>query len=499
MKTAVIYTRVSSDDQASGTSLESQEREIRAWCARNAYRVLRHYSEAHTAKTAAGRQQFMAAVADCKKSKADALVVWKLNRCARNVQDGANIRASLKAHGCQLVSVTEPLGDDPAGTLMTNILFAYAQYNNEERSEVCRLGMQTTARKGGWCWLAPAGYVLDRAGGLPVLKPDGALSIHIATAIRKYAAGEWTKAQAYKLLEAQGMKYNTLCTIFTKPVYGGIIRSGLTDGQDVTAAFPGLVKQEVFYNAETRYRSERQRPRAYLKNNEDFVLVGLLRCPVCGEKLVGYFSTGKMGKRYPYYACKSNGHIRMPRDPLDNQIRALLKSSMELDSVFSKSVQTYVDAKKIELASSKSELSQLQRKATLLGQKLDRLTDGYASGVVDQDDYITASSRLKAERAEINSRMVSLANPTNFADMLICLRSRFPDFQSIYDILPVDKRKHCLMTLFGGLIVGKDRKLYLDRRHPGIQSFLSDHVGQIGQGSNSPHNGPPNAGMMRQG
>ena len=115
MKTAIIYTRVSSTDQVSGTSLETQERDIRAYCARNEYEVAAHFQDAGESAKTADRPGLIQALENARKRRANAFIVWKLDRLSRDTQDGLHIRGSLAKHGCELVSISEPLSNDPMG------------------------------------------------------------------------------------------------------------------------------------------------------------------------------------------------------------------------------------------------------------------------------------------------------------------------------------------------------------------------------------------------
>ena len=102
MKTAVIYTRVSSADQVFGTSLETQERDIRDYCARNGYEVLAHFQDAGESATTMDRPGLQNALEHARKNAASAFIVWKLDRLARDTQHGLQMRGNMARHGCEL-------------------------------------------------------------------------------------------------------------------------------------------------------------------------------------------------------------------------------------------------------------------------------------------------------------------------------------------------------------------------------------------------------------
>jgi len=52
MQTAVIYTRVSTDDQRdNGFSLQDQEKRLKDYCKQKNYQIVGHYQEDYSAKT----------------------------------------------------------------------------------------------------------------------------------------------------------------------------------------------------------------------------------------------------------------------------------------------------------------------------------------------------------------------------------------------------------------------------------------------------------------
>ena len=105
---AVIYARYSSDSQRE-ESIEGQIRECTAFAEKNGITVLRHYIDrAYSAKTD-NRPEFQNMIKDSGKKLFDMIIVWKLDRFARNRYDSARYKAQLKKNGVKVVSATEAL------------------------------------------------------------------------------------------------------------------------------------------------------------------------------------------------------------------------------------------------------------------------------------------------------------------------------------------------------------------------------------------------------
>ena len=85
---AVIYARYSSDNQRE-ESIEGQIRECTAFAEKNNITILRHYIDrAFSAKTD-NRPEFQNMIKDSGKRLFDMIIVWKLDRFARNRYDSA--------------------------------------------------------------------------------------------------------------------------------------------------------------------------------------------------------------------------------------------------------------------------------------------------------------------------------------------------------------------------------------------------------------------------
>lgn len=118
---AVIYARYSSDNQRE-ESIEGQIRECTAFAEKNGMTILKHYIDrAYSAKTD-DRPQFQQMIKDSDKHLFDVILVWKLDRFARNRYDSARYKNQLKKNGVKVVSATELISEGSEGVLLESIL-----------------------------------------------------------------------------------------------------------------------------------------------------------------------------------------------------------------------------------------------------------------------------------------------------------------------------------------------------------------------------------------
>src|SRR3989344_6052521 len=102
---AIIYVRVSSDEQVKGTSLDDQEKRCRLYCADQGLEVLEIFREEGASAKSADRKILLEAIEFCRKNKGtiSAFVVWKVDRFARNTEDHFAVRKILLDYGTTLM------------------------------------------------------------------------------------------------------------------------------------------------------------------------------------------------------------------------------------------------------------------------------------------------------------------------------------------------------------------------------------------------------------
>src|SRR3984885_14805010 len=156
----VIYCRVSSKEQVEGTSLESQQAACREYARSKDIRVLKVFVEQGESAKFADRSQLVDLIDYCRENKGQVqvLLVWKIDRFARNVADHFSVKATLGKYGVRIESVTEPIDTKPEGKLMETILAGFAQFDNDIRAMRTVQGMRRKVPEGIFPWKPPLGY-----------------------------------------------------------------------------------------------------------------------------------------------------------------------------------------------------------------------------------------------------------------------------------------------------------------------------------------------------
>ena len=132
--TAVIYARYSSDNQRE-ESIEGQIRECTAYAEKNGITIVKHYIDRAISTKTDNRPEFQQMIKDSDKKLFDIVLVWKLDRFARNRYDSARYKTQLKKNGVKLMSATEIISEGPEGIILESVLEGYAEYYSADLSE----------------------------------------------------------------------------------------------------------------------------------------------------------------------------------------------------------------------------------------------------------------------------------------------------------------------------------------------------------------------------
>jgi DNA invertase Pin-like site-specific DNA recombinase len=158
MVDAVIYVRVRTKEQTENLSLPTQLRACEEYCCRQGYEVLERFHEEGESAKSTDRSQLQNLLTFCRlnKGRVHFVVVFNLTGFARDKDDHFALRSHRQSLGISLRSAPEPIDDTSTGKLMEGVLAAFAQFDNDVRSDRTRAGMKAALELGRWVFLAPS-------------------------------------------------------------------------------------------------------------------------------------------------------------------------------------------------------------------------------------------------------------------------------------------------------------------------------------------------------
>lgn len=302
LRRAAIYGRYSSHTQKD-TSIEQQFAEIRRYCADNNIRIVAEYADRAISGTTDDRPEFQRMMRDAARGKFQFLVVWKVDRFARNRYDSAMYKARLKKHGVKVMYAKEYIPDGPEGILLESILEGSAEYYSANLAQNIRRGMEANARECkitngslplGYRKGADMRYEIDPVGADVVrrifrLYNDGVSTVEICAMLNN---------MGHRTRLGKPFGKNSIRNILSNERYTGVY---IYRDTKVEGGIPAIVDKDTFAKAQKMLGYHAQSPAASMDIH--YLLTGKLFCGHCGEPMIGMSGTGKSGNKFAYYAC----------------------------------------------------------------------------------------------------------------------------------------------------------------------------------------------------
>lgn len=158
---AAIYARVSTYDQ----HCEMQLTELRGYVERMGWEAA-EYVEKASGKAGAARPELERLLADARLKKVDCVLVWKLDRFGRSLQEFVERVMLLDQLGIRFVAPSQGIDTDrrsPAGKLLMHILAAIAEFERELIRERVSAGIAEAKRRGKHCGRPLRVFARERA------------------------------------------------------------------------------------------------------------------------------------------------------------------------------------------------------------------------------------------------------------------------------------------------------------------------------------------------
>ena len=316
MKKALIYLRTSSEKQIDNTSLDTQEEICRSYCQREGFEVID--IQKHEAVSAKGDniKRIAELLEYCKvnQGKFEVLIVYKLDRFARDTEKHLWLRSELLKLGVVLRSATEKIDESSQGRFLETILAAVAQLDNDVRKERVKIAMWRRVEEGLWPWQPPLGYYRQKAAGtrLTVSEWDLSCSQAIIDIFRFFSTGVYTMRNLGSMMNKRKIQNWQGKTIkfppqliqktLNNPFYIGLLKG--QDGKLHKGQHKPLIEISLWDRCqETLNKRSNNAINKRVFDNPDFPLRRFAVCNYCSQPMTAGWSKGKMGKHYGYYYC----------------------------------------------------------------------------------------------------------------------------------------------------------------------------------------------------
>ena len=302
---AVIYARFSSHNQTE-QSIEGQLKTCYEFAQKNGYTIVGEYIDRAISGTTDARPDFLRMIEDSAKKGFQYVLVYQLDRFARNRYDSATYKAKLKKNGVRVLSARENITDDASGILVEGLLESMAEYYSAELAQKIRRGMAINAEKclangsnpGLGFKVAPdKHYIIDEETAPIVVR-----------IFEEYAAGK-TVTEICESLNNQGVRTsrgamfnkNSLRKMLQNKRYIGYY---LYKDIETPGGMPRIISDDLFYKVQEIMTKNRKAP-ARTKAKQEYLLTTKLFCGKCRDMMTGVKGTSHTGAAYYYYKCNN--------------------------------------------------------------------------------------------------------------------------------------------------------------------------------------------------
>ena len=412
-KRAILYTRVSTDEQAMhGYSLRDQYEKLKSYCAQNDIEVVAHFQDDHSAKTF-NRPEFIKLLDFAKRNqnKVDILLFIKWDRFSRNAPNSYEMIGLLRKYNIEPQAMEQPIDlSVPESKIMLAIYLTSPEVENDRRSMNVSNGIRRAMKEGRWVSKAPRGYDNKRdENNRPVIL-QGKDAIFVQEAFDLVATGDYTLEEVRRRLLLKGFKCqkSNFPLLLRNPIYIGQIRIRNKEGdleEIVKGAHKGIITEEVFYTVQDVLEGKRVKCNmaAIHTPKPELPLRGFLICPRCGSKLTGSASKGN-GGRYYYYHCLHGCKERF-RASYANEKFAEYLSNFTFDKnvkeLYNSILKSTLEENEV---SRKDNIKVIDQEITKLQDRITNLQDKFADNQLNFEDYNTMKLRYESQLRDLKTK-----------------------------------------------------------------------------------------------
>ncbi len=442
---AVIYLRVSSEEQVENFSLSTQEEICRREATRRQFEVVEVFrEEGRSAKTITGRPTLIKLLEFCRKNRrtVDAVFVYRVDRLSRQTADYLAIRKKLAEYGITLISATEPTGNSPTDKLIETMLAGFAQMDNDVRSERSRNGLRARFLSGLCIAKVPIGYLIKDGYAIK----DEVSFDKMKKAWNLVATGTKSMSEMAEIMNKWGLRKfvfgkehmlraQTVDRIFRNKFYAGFITSEKYKEEAKGQHIP-MITEEQFYKVQAIIDGRNRCGMTVgkrLKDNPDFPLRRSIKCGRCGGNLSGGWSKGR-SKRYAYYICKGRCgapsiKVQVLNDSLIEFLHSITPPKKKLEvfiMLLRKGFNQSFNSLMVKREKAESELL-LQKR--LMGVLVEKNLMGTYTDEVYKEQSKIYEDRITAAELVLGK---TVYDKYNFTDIEKFMRDKFKDLGKTY-------------------------------------------------------------------
>ena len=482
MKTADLYIRVSTDEQADkGYSQRSQEEFLRRYCDINKLAIRKVMFEDHSAKTFI-RPEWQKYLTDLRKHKgqADVVLFLKWDRFSRNAGDAYQMISLLRKLGIEPQAIEQPLDlCVPENKMMLAFYLAAPEVENDRRALNVIHGMRRARKEGRYMGLAPVGYTnkTDECGRKHIAPNEPQASI-IRYAFYQIADGTYNTEQIFKQAKLKGFSGSKGLFWFAirNPLYCGKIfipKYKDEESRFVKALHEPIISEALFYQVQDVLDGRKRHYRLKVVSNASLPLRGFLICPECNKLLTGSASKG-MTKYYSYYHCTDGCSCRFRADKVNQAFVDELKKYIPRPEIADLFKEVIVEAWEEQTNHLQDNSKQLRSQIKELEEKLSYIRDLLTSRQIEPEDfremkttYTNTLEKCEAKLSSFNHERVNIKTLLNNGI------NNLLKLDYLYETADIEKKREIISSMYPEKLTFENNEVRTIRINQAAQLIIS--------------------------
>lgn len=416
-KNAVIYARYSCEKQTE-QSIEGQLRVCNEFAERNGFTVIENYIDRAVSGKTDKREQFQQMLKDSAKQEFNYVLVYKLDRFARNRYDSAINKATLKKNGVKVLSACEQITDTPEGIILESLIDGMAEYYSAELSQKVKRGMRESCLKGNAAGIQPIfGYCIVNKK-YQIVESEAAI---VRKLFADYVGGksikelmDWLNSNGIRNHRGHAFLFNAVSAMLHNPKYIG---KCIYSGEVYDNMIEPIIDEKTFYRAQ-ELLIENVDKAGRTGAIEKYILSGKLICAECGQLMIGESGTGHKGELYTYYKCaakKKDKHScpsrAVRKDVIEKAVYDAIIRALQDDNFIYEVARKAAEIHNADL-DEPQELKILKRQKADIDKQLENITNAICQGIFNQNtqarmiELSNTQQALEAQIAEEEARTV---------------------------------------------------------------------------------------------
>lgn len=427
---AGLYPRVSTDDQVrEGFSLDEQEKEMKKLCMYKNYQIYKVYREEGVSAKNMNRPKFQEMMQDLKDGKINRIIVYKLDRLTRSIQDLEVICKLIEKYHCSLDSVSEEINTDTAtGVFFIRMTTILAQLEIERTSERTKFGLKGAAKNGHFCGKAPIGYRKINKE----LVIDDLESEVVKEIFDDYVNGLSVCTITKKLNNKNALNRNwrttTIDRMLSNYIYCGDYLYGKRAKNmkpiHLENICPAIIDKETFKMVQT----QKERNLKNYTRKHTYVYMQKIVCSKCNKIMGGSSSTSKNKPTQIYYKCNCC-NTRINEKKIEKPLMLFLNDMLDYYLLIDNNFKSFFNE------DLNIEIDKYNKMLDKCNKKLKKIKEAYLDDLIDKDEFITEEKSIKSQINDLEFKLNHLNNVNNN-------ENNKKDLNLYYNLLQLEKMKY---------------------------------------------------------